>query len=138
MVKAMHRAGIGVLLDVVFNHTAEGGRGGPVINFKGIGNETFYMLDADDPEQYLDFTGCGNTVNANHPFVARFIIDCLEYWVRDMHVDGFVSIWPAPWRAMKPVRRCTIRRCCGALSFPMCLPAARSLPKPGTPLGFTM
>lgn len=86
MVKAMHRAGIGVLLDVVFNHTAEGGRGGPVINFKGIGNETFYMLD---PEQYLDFTGCGNTVNANHPFVARFIIDCLEYWVRDMHVDGF-------------------------------------------------
>jgi isoamylase len=89
MVKALHRAGIGVLLDVVFNHTAEGGQGGPVINFKGIGNETFYMLDAQDRTQYLNFTGCGNTVNANHPFVARFIIDCLEYWVRDMHVDGF-------------------------------------------------
>ncbi len=89
MVKALHRAGIGVLLDVVFNHTAEGGQGGPVINFKGIGNETFYILDADDRARYLDFTGCGNTVNANHPFVARYIIDCLEYWVRDMHVDGF-------------------------------------------------
>jgi len=89
MVKALHRAGIGVLLDVVFNHTAEGGQGGPVINLKGIGNETFYMLDAEDRTQYLDFTGCGNTVNANHPFVARFIIDCLEYWVREMHVDGF-------------------------------------------------
>jgi len=89
MVKALHRAGIGVLLDVVFNHTAEGGQGGPVMNFKGIGNETFYMLEAKDRTQYLDFTGCGNTVNANHPFVARFIIDCLEYWVRDMHVDGF-------------------------------------------------
>jgi len=89
LVKALHRAGIGVLLDVVFNHTAEGGQGGPMINFKGIGNETFYMLDALDRSKYLDFTGCGNTVNANHPFVARFIIDCLEYWVREMHVDGF-------------------------------------------------
>ena len=89
MVKALHRAGIGVLLDVVFNHTAEGGAGGPAIHFKGLGNETFYMLDAADRSRYLDFTGCGNTVNANHPFVARYIIDCLEYWVREMHVDGF-------------------------------------------------
>jgi isoamylase len=89
LVKALHRAGIGVLLDVVFNHTAEGGRGGPAIHFKGLGNETFYMLDSADRRHYLDFTGCGNTVNANHPFVARYIIDCLEYWVREMHVDGF-------------------------------------------------
>ncbi|MCF7985264.1 MAG: glycogen debranching protein GlgX [Thiohalocapsa sp.] len=89
MVKELHRAGIGVLLDVVFNHTAEGGEGGPTINFKGVGNETFYMLDAVNRSGYLNFTGCGNTVNANHPFVARFIIDCLEYWVREMHVDGF-------------------------------------------------
>jgi isoamylase len=89
MVKALHRAGIGVLLDVVFNHTAEGGEGGPAIHFKGLGNETFYMLDPTDRSRYLDFTGCGNTVNANHPFVARYIIDCLEYWVREMHVDGF-------------------------------------------------
>jgi glycogen operon protein len=89
LVKALHRAGIGVLLDVVFNHTAEGGQGGPTLSFKGLGNETFYMLDPMDRSKYLDFTGCGNTVNANHPFVARFIIECLEYWVREMHVDGF-------------------------------------------------
>jgi glycogen operon protein len=89
MVKALHRAGIGVILDVVFNHTAEGGQGGPTMNFKGFGNETFYMIDQIDKSKYLDFTGCGNTVNANHPFVARYIIECLEYWVREMHVDGF-------------------------------------------------
>ena len=89
MVRALHRAGIGVILDVVFNHTAEGGQGGPVLNFKGFGNETYYMLDQVDRAKYLDFTGCGNTLNANHPFVTRFIIDCLEYWVRAMHVDGF-------------------------------------------------
>ncbi|MEA3278520.1 MAG: glycogen debranching protein GlgX [Pseudomonadota bacterium] len=89
MVKALHRAGIGVILDVVFNHTAEGAGGGPVLNLKGFGNETFYMLDQIDKSVYLDFTGCGNTINANHPFVARFILDCLEYWVRRMHVDGF-------------------------------------------------
>jgi len=89
MVKALHREGIGIILDVVFNHTAEGGAGGPVMNFKGFGNETFYMLDQTDRSAYLEFTGCGNTVNANHPFVSRFILDCLEYWVREMHVDGF-------------------------------------------------
>jgi len=89
MVKALHQAGIGVILDVVFNHTAESDGGGPVINLKGFGNETFYILDRIDKSIYLDFTGCGNTVNANHPMVARFIIECLEYWVREMHVDGF-------------------------------------------------
>ncbi|KOR33504.1 glycogen debranching protein [Achromatium sp. WMS3] len=89
MVKALHQAGIGVILDVVFNHTAEGGTGGPLINFKGFGNETFYHLDAKDKRYYRDYTGCGNTINANHPFVTRFILDCLEYWVREMHVDGF-------------------------------------------------
>ena len=89
MVKALHEAGIGVILDVVFNHTAEGGAGGPVINFKGIGNETFYHLEPGDRSRYRDYTGCGNTVNCNHPLVARFIMECLEYWVREMHVDGF-------------------------------------------------
>ncbi len=89
MVKALHQAGIGVILDVVFNHTAEGGADGPVLNFKGFGNETFYLLDSIDKSRVLDLTGCGYTVNANHPFVARFVIDCLEYWVRAMHVDGF-------------------------------------------------
>ncbi|MDH3901417.1 MAG: alpha-amylase family glycosyl hydrolase, partial [Gammaproteobacteria bacterium] len=89
MVKALHEAGIGVILDVVFNHTAEGGAVGPVINFKGIGNESFYHLDSADRSHYRDYTGCGNTVNCNHPMVARFILECLEYWVREMHVDGF-------------------------------------------------
>jgi len=89
MVRALHAAGIGVIMDVVFNHTAEGGEGGPVINFKGLGNEFFYHLDPEDRSRYRDYTGTGNTVNCNHPLVARYIIDCLEYWARDMHVDGF-------------------------------------------------
>jgi isoamylase len=89
MVKAMHQAGIGVFMDVVFNHTAEGGADGPTINFKGLGNEFAYHLDPADRRRYLDYTGCGNTVNCNHPFMARFIVDSLEYWVREMHVDGF-------------------------------------------------
>ena len=89
MVKALHHAGIGVILDVVFNHTAEGGPEGPVINFKGFGSSVFYHLDENDKTLFRDYTGCGNTVNCNHPIVANFIISCLEYWVREMHVDGF-------------------------------------------------
>jgi glycogen operon protein len=89
LVKALHREGIGVILDVVFNHTAEGGADGPTIHFRGIGNETFYHLDAKDRRVYRDFTGCGNTLNCNHPVVASFLLQCLEFWVREMHVDGF-------------------------------------------------
>jgi len=89
LVKALHRAGIGVILDAVFNHTAEGGADGPVINFKGTGRTTFYQTDPADRSRFLDFTGCGNTVNCNHPIVTRFLVQCLEYWVREMHVDGF-------------------------------------------------
>ena len=89
MVKVLHRAGIGVILDVVFNHTSESNEDGPIINFKGMGNNVFYHLDPIDKSTYRDYTGCGNSVNANHPLVANFIIGCLEYWVRKMHVDGF-------------------------------------------------
>ena len=89
LVKALHRAGIGVILDVVFNHTAEGDDIGPTINFKGMDNSEFYHLENHDKRIYRDYTGCGNTVNCNHPIVSQFIIDCLEYWVRKMHVDGF-------------------------------------------------
>jgi isoamylase len=89
LVKALHKAGIGVILDVVFNHTAEGGAGGPIINFKGIDSEIYYHIDAYNKTVFRDYTGCGNTVNANHPFVSNFIVDCLEYWVEHMHVDGF-------------------------------------------------
>jgi isoamylase len=86
---ALHAAGIGVLLDVVFNHTAEGGALGPMINFKGLANEVFYHLDAADKRRYRDYTGCGNTVNCNHPLVTSFIVRCLEYWVEELGVDGF-------------------------------------------------
>jgi glycogen operon protein len=89
LVKALHKAGIGVIMDVVFNHTSEAGAEGPVINFKGIAGNSFYLTDKYDKRIFHDYTGCGNTVNANHPLVSNFIITCLEYWVREMHVDGF-------------------------------------------------
>jgi glycogen operon protein len=88
MVRALHRAGIEVILDVVFNHTAEGNRHGPTISFKGLGNEIYYLLE-DEKDDYHNFSGCGNTLNCNHPVVREFIIDCLRYWVLEMHVDGF-------------------------------------------------
>ena len=89
MVKALHRAGLEVYLDVVFNHTAEGGRGGPTLSFRGIDNAVYYLLDSEDRSRYLDFSGCGNTLNSNHPIVRRLILDSLRYWVEKMHVDGF-------------------------------------------------
>jgi glycogen operon protein len=89
LVKALHKAGIAIILDVVFNHTSEAGATGPTINFKGILGDIFYHLDPHDKSIFRDYTGCGNTVNANHPLVSNFIISCLEYWVREMHVDGF-------------------------------------------------
>jgi isoamylase len=89
MVKAFHAADIGVILDVVLNHTAEGGANGPTIGHRGLINELFYLLDPKDKTQYLDFTGCGNTVNSNQPLVAQWLLDCLTFWVQEMHVDGF-------------------------------------------------
>jgi glycogen operon protein len=89
MVKALHQAGISVILDVAFNHTAEGGEDGPTINFKGLMNSGFYHLEEHNPKLYKNYSGCGNTVNCNHPLVARFIIRSLEYWVEEFHVDGF-------------------------------------------------
>jgi isoamylase len=89
MVKALHREGIEVILDVVFNHTGEGNHQGPTISFKGLENEAYYMLSPGDGTYYMNYSGCGNTVNANHPVVEKFIADCLGYWVEQMHVDGF-------------------------------------------------
>ncbi len=88
MVKALHRSGIEVILDVVFNHTAEGGDGGPTQCFRGLDNATYYLL-CEDRSQYANFSGTGNTLNANHPVVRRMIVDSLRYWVGEMHVDGF-------------------------------------------------
>jgi glycogen operon protein len=88
MVKALHRAGIEVFLDVVFNHTAEGGDGGPMLCFRGFDNSAYYVPEGH-PARYANYTGCGNTLNANHPLVRRLILDSLRYWVEEMHVDGF-------------------------------------------------
>jgi glycogen operon protein len=88
MVKALHRAGIEVILDVVFNHTAEGDQRGPTLSFRGIDNRSYYILEAGG-SRYANYTGCGNTLNANHPVVRRLIVDSLRYWVEEMHVDGF-------------------------------------------------
>jgi isoamylase len=89
MVRALHEAGIEVILDVVYNHTAEGGAGGPTLSFRGIDNAAYYQLAADDPARYLDYTGCGNSLNVRHPHALQLIMDSLRYWVMEMHVDGF-------------------------------------------------
>jgi isoamylase len=89
MVKALHRAGIEVILDVVYNHTAEGNHLGPMLSFKGVDNASYYRLSPDDPRYYVDFTGTGNSLNPVHPSVLRLIMDSLRYWVMECHVDGF-------------------------------------------------
>ena len=99
MVKALHRAGIEVILDVVFNHTAEGNHDGPTLSFRGLDNPTYYILE-QDRARYANYSGTGNTLNANHPIVRRMILDSLRYWVKEMHVDGFGSTWRRSWSAM--------------------------------------
>jgi glycogen operon protein len=89
MVKALHAGGLEVILDMVFNHTAEGGESGPLLSLRGIDNAVYYRLTAGDLRFYENLTGCGNTVNCAHPKVRALIIDCLKYWVQEMHVDGF-------------------------------------------------
>src|SRR5262249_44328903 len=88
MVKALHRAEIEVILDVVFNHTAEGDHNGPTLCFRGLENSAYYILE-QDRSRYADYSGTGNTLNANHTIVRRMIVDSLRYWVDEMHVDGF-------------------------------------------------
>ena len=89
MVKAMHAAGIEVVLDVVYNHTAEGSHTGPTLSFKGIDNGGYYRLQGADPSRYTDYTGCGNTLDVRRPQVLALLMDSLRYWVTEMHVDGF-------------------------------------------------
>ena len=88
MVKALHRAGIEVVLDVVFNHTAEGNHTGPTLSFRGLDNNAYYILE-QDRSRYANYSGTGNTLNANHPVVRRMVLDSIRYWVEEMHVDGF-------------------------------------------------
>jgi glycogen operon protein len=89
MVKALHKAGIEVILDVVYNHTGEGFGDGAMLCYQGLANDVYYVLDSADPSRYADYTGCGNTLNASHAVVRRLICDSLRYWVKEMHVDGF-------------------------------------------------
>lgn len=89
MVKRLHAEGIEVILDVVYNHTAEGNHLGPTLSFRGIDNAAYYRLSPDNPRYYTDYTGCGNTLNMRHPRVLQLIMDSLRYWVLEMHVDGF-------------------------------------------------
>lgn len=88
MVRELHKAGLEVILDIVFNHTAEGSERGPTLSFRGLDNVIYYMLD-ENKRYYKNYSGCGNTMNCNHPVVRSFILDCLQYWVTEMHVDGF-------------------------------------------------
>lgn len=89
MVQALHEAGIEVILDVVYNHTAEGNHLGPMLSFRGLDNQSYYRLMKDNPQYYMDYTGTGNSLNMRHPQVLQLIMDSLRYWVVDMHVDGF-------------------------------------------------
>ncbi|MBX5462955.1 MAG: glycogen debranching protein GlgX [Steroidobacteraceae bacterium] len=89
MVKTLHSAGIEVILDVVYNHTAEGNQMGPTLSFRGVDNASYYRLSPNDPRYYMDFTGCGNTLNMQHPRVLALLMDSLRYWALEMHVDGF-------------------------------------------------
>ena len=89
MVRALHAAGIEVILDVVYNHTAEGDEAGPTLGFRGIDNAGYYRLLPDHPRRYADYTGCGNTLDVRHPYVLQMLMDSLRYWVTEMHVDGF-------------------------------------------------
>jgi glycogen operon protein len=105
MVKHLHRAGIEVLLDVVFNHTAEGDQRGPTISFRGVDNSTYYMLTPEG--YYFNFSGCGNTLNCNNPIVRTMVLDCLRYWASEYHVDGFrfdlaAILGRDPWGAPLP------------------------------------
>ena len=106
MVKALHEAGLEVILDVVFNHTAEGGEGGPSLCFRGLDNTAYYRLNPGDPEQYYDTTGTGNSLNAGNPVALRLIMDSLRYWLTEMHVDGFrfdlATTLGAPGRRVQP------------------------------------
>ena len=88
MVKELHQAGIEVILDVVFNHTCEGNHLGPTLSFKGLENSVYYMLE-EDPRYYKNYSGCGNTINGNHPIVREMIFHCLRHWVHNYHIDGF-------------------------------------------------
>src|SRR5262245_57440330 len=110
MVKTLHRAGIEVILDVVYNHTAEGSHLGPTLCFRGIDNLSYYRLQPANLGLYADFTGSGNTLNMRHPHSLQLVMDSLRYWVLEMHVDGFrFDLASALARELHDVDRLSIR-----------------------------
>jgi glycogen operon protein len=137
MVMALHRAGIEVILDVVFNHTAEDGADGPTVSLRGIDNPTYDLLDRTDRSRYVDDSGVGNTLDANHSIVRRLIIDSLRYWVEDMHVDGFRFDLASVLSRARTTSRSTTRRSCGTSTRTPCWPGRRSSPRRGTRQGST-
>ena len=125
MVKALHKAGIEVFLDVVFNHTGEGNHQGPVFSFKGIDNSVYYYLSPLDRQYYRDYTGSGNIFNINHPIGQKFIVECLRYWVKEMHVDGFRFDEASVLSRGPDEPRWSTRRYCGRLSSTRAWPMPR-------------
>src|SRR5688500_558537 len=106
MVKTLHAAGLEVILDVVYNHTAEGNHLGPTLSFRGVDNASYYRLVGDNPQYLMDFTGTGNTLNVPHPRVLQVVMDSLRYWVTEMHVDGFrFDLAPALARELRQVSK---------------------------------
>src|SRR6202007_2626716 len=95
MVKVLHREGIEVIIDVVYNHTSEGNHLGPMLSFRGIDNPTYYRLFPENPRYYMDYTGTGNSLNVRHPQVLKLIMDNLRYWILEKHVDGVRFALPA-------------------------------------------
>src|SRR3979409_191345 len=106
MVKTLHSAGMEVILDVVYNHTAEGNQCGPTLCFRGVDNASYYRLKADNPRYYVDYTGCGNALHIRPPRILQMIMDSLRYWAIEMHVDGFrFDLAPALARELHEVAR---------------------------------
>ena len=130
MVKALHQAGIEVILDVVFNHTGEGNHMGPTISFKGLGNDAYYLLHPTEKQYYMDYSGCGNTVNANHPIVEKFILDCLHYWVGRCTSTASASTKGRCSIAAVTARRWSSRRSCGGSSCPEKLADTKVIAEP--------
>ncbi len=131
MVKALHKAGIEVILDVVFNHTSEGNELGPMISFKGFANNHYYMLSSQDRRYYMNYSGCGNTLNGNEPITEKLIVDVLEYWVTEMHVDGSALTRLLFSPVTKMAIRCSSPQSSGRSNCRKSWLIAKSLPKPG-------
>ena len=131
MVLALHRAGIEVILDVVLNHTAEGNESGPTLSFKGLENRVYYMLE-NGGGTYRNYSGCGNTLNGNHPIVREMIFHCLRYWVHNYHIDGFRFDLASILSRNRDGEWCPIRRWWSRSAKTRCWPTRRSSPRRGT------